>query len=60
MTLTKQGTAGELQATTLTAGDAARVLPVLVCGEGPESATKTSPEYRLVSLDLEPSDGHPR
>ena len=40
--------------------DVARVLPVLVCGEGPESATKTSPEYRLVSLDLEPSAGHPR
>lgn len=30
--------------------EVARVLPVLVCGEPPEAATKTSPEYRLRSL----------
>jgi hypothetical protein len=32
-----------------------RVLPVLVCGEPPERATKSSPEYRLVSLDPPPT-----
>jgi hypothetical protein len=29
-----------------------RVLPVLVCGEPPERAKKTSPELRLTRLDL--------
>lgn len=33
--------------------EVARILPVLVCGEPPEVATKTSPEYRLQSLRIE-------
>ena len=34
--------------------EVSRVLPVLVCGEPPERATKSSPEYRLTAL--EPSE----
>jgi hypothetical protein len=30
-----------------------RVLPVLVCGEPPEAAKKSSPEYRLRSLSTD-------
>jgi hypothetical protein len=32
--------------------DVTRVLPVLVCGEPPEQATKSSPEFALRSLEL--------
>lgn len=32
--------------------EVARTMPVLVCGEPPEHATKTSPEYALRSLQL--------
>ncbi len=34
-----------------------RVLPVLVCGEPPEAATKTSPELALARLDTELGQG---
>jgi hypothetical protein len=38
-------------------GDVAvsRILPVLVCGEPPEAAKKTSPELALRSLETGPS-----
>jgi hypothetical protein len=32
--------------------EVARTLPVLVCGEPPEHATKTSPEYALRHLEV--------
>jgi hypothetical protein len=43
---TLDGAAGQARAEV----EVARVLPVLVCGEPPEAATKVSPEYRLRRL----------